>query len=107
MTPLLEFKEIRSNYGIKLVGTVNLNGSVTIPNYESHSIDKRKTAESYILQSINDDFIRLRGYYKLIEALNELRMMTATRESDVAKKVLMELIDELKEPQFILKGDAQ
>ena len=107
MTPILEFREHKTPYGIQLIGTVTLNGAGTIPNYEPHNIDKRKVAEGYVLAEINEKFIRLRGYYKLFGALHDLERSTPSPERTLAMDVIQGLIKELQEPQFELKGNAQ
>ena len=107
MTPILEFYEERTPYGIILRGRVTLQSSLTIPNYKGGAIDQRKMCESYILSAINENFIRLRGYDKLHEALQTLKAYPVTEEMLIAHNVIRELIKELQEPQFELKGNAQ
>lgn len=107
--PILEFKETPTPYGIGLEGVVTLHSAVTIPNYESHAIDQRKVAEGYVKHAINENFIRLRGYYKLLDARMKILDECDPRNpsTEITLTVLNDLINELQEAQFELKGNAK
>ena len=108
MKPILQFSEKRCAYGIELRGIVTLESGVTIPpNYTWGAIDKRKQAEGYIYSLINQNFIRLRGYYKILDAMRELEVLVDSPEKALTMRVLNDLAKELQEPQFEIKGNAK
>ncbi len=108
--PIVEFSEHKTNYGIVLRATLEIAHQITMPLYES-SIDHRKQSEIYLKASINEDWLRLRGRYKLIEALQKLETVSSPVAETVnvgfVRDTLKELLKELDEPQFITKGEKR
>lgn len=103
--PIVEFTEHKTNYGIALRATLEIAHQITMPIYES-SVDYRKRSEMYLVEAIKEDWIRLRGRYKLIEALQKISGVT-TSDGDFVRDTLIELLKELDEPQFITKGEKR
>jgi len=102
--PIVEFTEHKTNYGIALRATLEIAHQITMPIHES-SIDHRKRSEVYLLDAIKEDWVRLRGRYKLIEAIKKLEAYSD--DGGIALNVLKELLKELDEPQFITKGEKR
>ena len=95
--PILQFAERRTPSGIHLVGSVVLSYATSL----SYEKENRKLAEGFIISEITTQWVRLRGLHKLEDARKKLS------GNDELVAVVDELIHELKEPQFILKGHKQ
>ena len=100
--PILQFSERRTPSGIHLVGSVVVSMSTSL----SHQAETRTLAEGYIISEITNQWVRLRGLYKLEIARNKLADNGFVKEGLILN-VIDELIHELKEPQFIIKGAKQ
>ncbi len=100
--PILQFSERRTPSGIHLVGSVVISQSTSL----SYKAETRTLAEGYIISEITSNWVRLRGLYKLELARNKL-LSEGFNEVGEILSVIDELIHELKEPQFIIKGAKQ
>ena len=105
MKPIINFTERRGlvKDSSRLIGEVTLHVEFTIPSYGD-----RRLAEQYIEGQFQDEWVKLRGYHKLIDARNEIVHNINNMNyvaSNIALKVIDELIHELKQPQFEIKGE--
>ncbi len=104
--PILHFSERKTPYGIELIGTVSLKYATTLPIYNSEAINHRGLAEGFIIASITDQWVRLRGLHKLELARKNLADNGFVKDGSILNAI-DELIHELKQPQFIIKGEKQ
>ncbi len=102
MTPVLEFFEQKTAYGTRLRGEISLNSMLTIPH--QGGTKARVECEDYIISQIQDAWLRMRGYPKLIDAKHKLVECLPHEQSLEVINILDDLINELNEPQFIIKG---
>ena len=100
--PILQFSERRTPTGIHLVGSVVISMSTSL----SYEKETRTLAEGYIMSEITEQWVRLRGLYKLEIARKNLADNGFVKDGSILN-VIDELIHELKQPQFIIKGAKQ